>query len=68
MATASLPSEHAIEHERMEMDIEIERAAETLNDRHRAAAAVRDAVPPRATAKEPEHRPHATPTTARHKS
>ena len=52
---ASVRSEHAIQHERVEVDVEIEGAAEALNDRHGAALAVGDAVTSCATPQEPEH-------------
>jgi hypothetical protein len=52
---ASVHCEHAIQHERVEVDVEIEGAAEALNDRHGAAAAIGDAVSPSAMPEEPEH-------------
>lgn len=39
----------------MEVDVEIEGAAEALNDHHGAAPAVDDAVASRATPQEPEY-------------
>ena len=55
MDSASVHSEHAIQDERVEVDVEIEGAAEALNDRHGAAAAIGDAVSPSAMPEEPEH-------------
>lgn len=34
--------EHAVQHERVQVDIEIQRTAEALHDRHRATATIRD--------------------------
>lgn len=54
----TLASEHAINHECVDMHIQIKRAAETLNDRHRSTVSVLHTVPTRATAKEAEQRAH----------
>lgn len=47
----------AVEHERMDVHIQIQRGAETLDDGHRSATAVARARLPRAASEEPEHRP-----------
>ena len=53
---ALIHREHPVRHERVEVDIQIEGAAEALHDRHGAAPAVGDAVTSGATPQEPEHR------------
>jgi hypothetical protein len=45
----------------MQVDVQIERAAEALQDHHRAATAAGDAPLAQATPQEPEHRPHEQP-------
>ena len=45
----------------MEMDVQVERAPESLHDGHSAAAPVPDAGVPRAAPKKPEDCPHGTP-------
>jgi hypothetical protein len=59
METHDIPilREHAVQHERVQVDIEIQRTAEALHDRHRAIAAIRDALSPGAASQEPEHHP-----------
>jgi hypothetical protein len=47
----------AVEHQCMDMNVEIQRATKALNDGDRTAPAVGDAVTPRAAAQESEHRP-----------
>ena len=50
--------EHAVQHERMQVDVEIECATETLHDDDGAAATIGNAVVLGATPEEPQHRPH----------
>lgn len=50
--------EHAVQHQHVQVDVEIERAAEALQDRHGAAAAVGDAVTACTAPEQSEHRPH----------
>ncbi len=45
----------------MEVDVQVERAPESLDDGHRAAAPVPHPSVPRAALKEPENRPYGTP-------
>jgi hypothetical protein len=47
--------EHAVEHQRVDMHVEIERPAESLNHGHRATTTVRDASIARASAQKAEH-------------
>jgi hypothetical protein len=49
---AILAREHAVEHQRVEMDVEIERPTEALHDHGSAAAPIGDAVTARAAAEE----------------
>jgi site-specific recombinase XerC len=55
---AFLHGDHAVQHERVEVDVEIERATEPLDDDHGAAPPVDDALAAGALAQEPEDRPH----------
>lgn len=48
----------AIEHEGMEMDVQIQRGAEALNDHHGSAASTGYACLARQAPQKPEHRPH----------
>jgi hypothetical protein len=50
--------EDPIDHERVDVHVQVQRAAEPLDDDHRPAAAIRDAVPPRALAQKPKHGTH----------
>ena len=52
---ASIHRKHAVQHERVEVDVEIECAAEALHDRHGATPAVGDALTSGAMPQEPEH-------------
>ena len=54
---APVHREHAVQHEGMEVDVEIEGAAEALHDGDGAAPPIRDAITPGPTPQEPEHRP-----------
>lgn len=47
--------EHAVQHQRMQMDVEIQRPTEALHDHDGAAAPIGDAATARAAAEEPEH-------------
>ena len=60
--------EHAVQHQHVQVDIEIERAAEALQDRHGAAAAVGDVVTACRRRRNPSTVRTATPLTARHRS
>jgi hypothetical protein len=62
----SILREHAIQHEGMDVHVEVQRAAEPLEDCHRAPAAVHRALAPRAAAESPRMARTATATTARH--
>jgi len=53
--TGAIHREHAVQHERVNMKIEIEGAPEPLNHNHRAATPVRFAAAARAGAQEAEH-------------
>lgn len=60
--------EHAVEHERMRVHVDVERGPETLDDGHGSAPAVGDAVRSGPPPQEPEHGAHEHPdhtTTAR---
>jgi hypothetical protein len=48
---------HAVEHERVDVHIQIQRRAEALDDRHGPAAAPGGTRPPRATPQEREYGP-----------
>src|SRR5918999_1360048 len=50
--------EHTVQHERMQVDVEIERATETPHDDHGAAATIGHVIALGATPEEPQHRPH----------
>ena len=49
-------SEHAVQHQGMDVDVHIERRPEPLDDRHGPAASVSDALFPRPSSEEAEHR------------
>jgi len=53
---ATVVREHAVQHERVQMDVQIQRATEALDDHHGAAAPVADAVAACAAPEEPDHR------------
>jgi hypothetical protein len=53
---ATVVREHAVQHERVQMDVEIQRATEALDDHHGPAAAIGDAVAALAAPEELEHR------------
>ncbi|MCA1651716.1 MAG: hypothetical protein LC753_16075 [Acidobacteria bacterium] len=48
--------EHTVQHERVQMDVEIQRPTEAPHDDHGPAATVGDAVTARAAPEEAEHR------------
>jgi hypothetical protein len=50
--------EHAVQHERVQVNVEIQRPTEALHDDHGPAATIDDAVTVCAAPQEPEHRPH----------
>lgn len=56
--TRAVSREHPVEHERVYMDVQIERAAGPLNDRHGAAATICDTRIAPARAEEPEDGAH----------
>jgi hypothetical protein len=53
---ATTVREHAVQHERVQMHIEIQRPTEALHNHHGAAATIIDAIGARAAPKEAEHR------------
>jgi hypothetical protein len=53
-----LVREHAVQHQHVQVDVEIERAAEALHDRNCAAAGVGDVVTACPPPEESEHLPH----------
>ncbi len=57
----TVSSEHSVHDQRMEVDVHVERAPESLHDGHGAAAPVPHAGVPRAAAEVPEYRPQGTP-------
>jgi hypothetical protein len=59
---------HTIDHQRMDVNIQVQGAAEALNDRDRAAPSVRHAIAPRTRAQIPHAARTDTPTTAQHRS
>ena len=59
-----IPREHAIQHERVDVKVQIEGSPEPLNHGHRAPTTVRDAAVARAGAQEPSTARTNTPTTA----
>jgi len=54
--SARIPGEHAVQHERVHMKIQIEAPPKSLDHGHRTAATVRDAAVTRTGAQEAEHR------------
>jgi hypothetical protein len=55
---AAVRREHAIDHQRVEMDVEVQRAPEPLNHHDSPAPAIGDAAPPRAGPQEAEDGSH----------
>lgn len=56
--TPAVARKHAVEHQRVKVDVEIERPAEALQDDNRAAAAARDAPLTQPATETSEHGPH----------
>jgi hypothetical protein len=50
--------EHTVQHERVQMDVQIQRSTKALDDHHGSAATIGNAVTAGAAPEEPEHRPH----------
>jgi len=50
--------EDAVDHERVDMNVQVQRATESLDQRDGPAPAVRDAILLRTPQEEPEQRPH----------
>jgi len=50
--------EHAIDREHMDVDVQVQRASESLDDGHSTAATIDDAIPTRATSDDAEHGAH----------
>jgi hypothetical protein len=54
--TGTVPRENAVQHERVDMDVQIEGSPEPLDNNHRAATTIRDAAVAGAGAQAAEHR------------
>jgi hypothetical protein len=53
---ATVVREHTVQHERVQMNVQVQRPTEALDNHHGAAATIVDAVTTRAAPEEPEHR------------
>jgi hypothetical protein len=53
---ATVVREHTVQHERVQMNVQVQRSTEALNNHYGAAATIVDAVTTRAAPEEPEYR------------